>query len=93
MGKLININEYLKQQEIEKDYQKFLTQINKLIPLPTDIPKLIKAFYFTLRYLEGNVNGFSLLSAFGKIPYKEANQLKTIVVNYLEDILEDLKSM
>ena len=90
MGKIIQISEYLERQEIEKDYQNFLTQINRILKLPTDLPKLINAFYFTLRYLEGTVNSFIILSSLNKLSYEETEQLRKIVIDYLENILKDL---
>ena len=95
MGKIIKISEYLEQQEIEKEYQNFLTQINRILKLPTDMPKLINAFYFTLRYLEGTVNSFIILSSLNKLSYDidEMNESLSAYKKYYNENIVDYNKL
>jgi hypothetical protein len=89
--KIVNIKEFRESKEIEKDYQSFLTYINKEIKPPKTIPELGKVFYFVLRYLEGTVNCFTILLTLGMLDYKHSKELKSMVINYLENLIKDLK--
>lgn len=91
MGKIINLNEYKDSKKIEDDYLKFLSYVNKYMKIPTNLPELVRCFYFILRYLEGTVNCFSILSVIKNIPDKEVEETRNMVINYLEDIINDLK--
>lgn len=88
---VINLDEYRQFNKMEKDYQAFLTYVNKMLKIPKDVPSLARCFYFILRYLEGTVNCMFLLSILPNIPQTQTFELKKMVIQYLEGILEDLK--
>ena len=92
MGKLIDITEYLKCKNIEEDYQKFLTHVNKFIGIPKDVISLSKAFYCTLRYLEGTINCLAFLPLLKPVNEKYYKELKEQIIIWLEGILQDLKN-
>ena len=90
MGDLVNLDEYRQSNEMEKEYLKFLTYTNKYLHIPTDVPDLIRCFYFTLRYLEGTVNALDILSMVKPLPEKEIEELKAHVIEQLDEIKTSL---
>lgn len=91
MGELVSLEEYRKSNSLEEEYLKFLSHVNKFNKVPTDIPELMKCFYFTLRYLEGTVNCFEILSVIKGLRDEQIQDIKVNVGNYLESILHDLR--
>lgn len=93
MGTVVSLDEYRKGNELEEEYLKFLSHVNKFVGIPKTLPECIKAFYFILRYLEGNVNCFSILSVLGFLSYKEVAENKKMLIDYLQKILDDIKAL
>lgn len=91
MGDLINLEEYRQSNEMEKEYLKFLTHINKYLHIPTDVPELMKCFYFILRYLEGTVNAFEILSVVKRLPQDKVDEMRSMVLSYMDKIQSDLE--
>ena len=91
MGNVVSLDDYRKSNELEEEYLKFLSHVNKFNKIPTDIPELMKCFYFTLRYLEGTVNCFEILSIIKGLDDSQIQDIKVNVGTYLESILQDLK--
>lgn len=90
MADIINLDDFRKSNELEEEYLKFLTHTNKFVKVPTNIPELARCFYFTLRYLEGNINAFDILTILKPLPENEVAELKEMLVKYLTGLLEDL---
>lgn len=76
---------------MEQEYLKFLTHINKYLHVPTDVPELIKSFYFVLRYLEGTVNAFEILSVVKRLPQDKVDEMRSMVLSYMDKIQRDLE--
>lgn len=91
MGKIVSLDDFRKSNEIEEEYLKFLSHVNKFMKIPTNIPELARAFYFTLRYLEGNVNCFEILSVIKNLPPDEVDELRNHLTSYLDSLSNDLK--
>lgn len=91
MGDLVNLDEYRQSNEMEKEYLKFLTYINKYLHIPTDVPELMKCFYFILRYLEGTVNAFEILSVVKRLPQDKVDEMRSMVLSYMDKIQRDLE--
>lgn len=90
MGEAVNLDEWRKMNNMEEDYLKYLTHVNKFLHVPTDVPDLIRCFYFTLRYLDGTVNAFEILSLVKQLPEEETTKMKEMVVDYLDSIKNQL---
>lgn len=88
---VINLEDYRKSNEMEEDYLKFLSHVNKFMKVPTTIPETVRAFYFTLRYLEGTINAFSILSIIKYMPEEQITEVKNMVINYMSSLIDDLK--
>lgn len=91
MGKVVNLDDFRKSNELEDEYLKFLSHVNKFVKIPTNIPELSRAFYFILRYLEGTINCFEILSVIKNLPQDEVSQLRQHLTAYLEGLSDDLQ--
>ena len=91
MGKVINLNEFKESKQLENDYLKFLTYVNKYTGIPTNLVQLVRVFFLNLRWLEGSVNCLSVLSIVSTND-KEIEETKTMVIDYLNKIIEDIKN-
>lgn len=91
MNKVVNLDDYRKSNQLEEEYLKFLTHVNKFVGIPTNVCELTKAFYFILRYMEGTINCFETLSILKPMPEKEMNEMRQMVVNYLNGLSQDLQ--
>lgn len=91
LGDLINLEEYRQSNELEQEYLKFLTYINKYLHVPTDVPELVKCFYFILRYLEGTVNAFEILSVVKRLPPQQVDEMRNMVMGYMDKIIRDME--
>ena len=91
MGKVINLNEFKESKQLETDYLKFLTYVNKYTGIPTNLVQLVRVFFLNLRWLEGSVNCLSVLSIVSTND-KEIEETKTMVIDYLNKIIEDIKN-
>lgn len=89
-NKTVDLNTWRQCSDIEEDYLKFLSHINKYLRVPTDVPDLTRCFYFTLRYLEGTVNALDILSMVKPLPEKEIEELKAHVIEQLDEIKTSL---
>lgn len=90
MGNVVDLQTYKDSKNYEEEYLKFLSYVNKYDGVPSDFHKLVKMFYFILRYLEGTVNCFTILSALGKIKEKDVQETREMVKGYLQSILDDI---
>lgn len=91
MNKIINLNEFREAKQLEDDYLKFLTYVNRYTGIPTDLISLIKVFFLNLRWLEGSIN---CLSVFSIVSTDDSNieQTKTMLIDYLNKLIEDIKN-
>lgn len=87
---VVDLKTWKQCSDIEEDYLNFLSHINKYLRVPTDIPDLTRSFYFTIRYLEGTVNALDILSMVKPLPEKELEELKTHVIEQLDEIKASL---
>ena len=88
---VISLDEYRQCNNLEEDYLKFLSHVNKFIKPPTSIPETIKIFYLILRYLEGTINAFSILTLVKRVPPEMITETKEMVINHLQSLIDDLK--
>ena len=98
MGNILDLDKFRADKsasdELEREYIKFLDHINKFIGPPTSYDKLIRSFYMTLRYLEGNVNTFGILQMLNiYAPKVEVDQLRNHLIRWLQGIIDDLKGL
>lgn len=97
MGKLIDFNKYKGDKEsgdvLENKYLKFLTYVNKFTGTPTTGDKLAEILYYNLRYLEGTVNGMSMMSFLNVMTRKEIEEGKRLIIGWLNQIIEDVKNI
>ena len=78
----------------ESKYLKFLSHVNKFTGVPTSINKCIELFYMSLRYLEGTVNALGILSTIKmNTNNNDVEQLKTMVIAWLQQLIDDIKSI
>jgi hypothetical protein len=90
MGDIIDLNEYRKMTNVDSDYEKFITAVNKAVGIPTSFNEIIRSFYFGLRYLDGTINCFEILSMVNSFPPEHVEQLKKLVSDWVEEIKDTL---
>lgn len=93
MGDLVKLEDYRQSNKLEEEYLQFLSHINKFMKIPTSIGEMARAFYFTLRYLEGTVNGLAILSLIKSMPQDELEEMKVMVTEYMDRLSADLKQI
>ena len=93
MGEIVKLEDFRKSNELEEEYLKFLTNINKFVKIPTNVPELARCFYFTLRYLEGNINCLEILSLIKNIPEDDIQEMKKQLLMYLDGLVSDLQKL
>lgn len=93
MGELIKLDDFRKSNELEEDYLKFLSHVNKFVKIPTNVPELARCFYFTLRYLEGNINCFEILTLIKNLPPQDIADMKTQLLSYLDSLSAELQKL
>lgn len=91
MGDVVDIEIYKKSKDIESDYLEFLSHVNKYISTPTTVGELARAFYLSLRYLQGTVNAMGILSMISPVPTTEFEEMKQMVTSYLNQLSEDVQ--
>lgn len=91
MGKVINLEEYRQSNKLEDEYQEFYSHVRKYLKLPTTVPEMIKSFYFTLRYLEGTINAFDVLTLAKRVPEEQIEEMRVMITSELDRIANDLK--
>ena len=91
MGKVINLDDYRQSAKLEDEYQQYYSHVRQYLKLPTSIPELIKSFYFTLRYLEGTVNAFDVLTLAKRVPEEDIDEMRVMITSELDRIANDLK--
>ena len=52
---------------------------------------MMKRLYYTLRYLEGHINGLSMLWLVAGVTMEEQQRGVKLIIDWLEDIIENLK--
>ena len=98
MGIIIDFKKFREDKivsdRLEEKYLKYLTHVNKFNGVPTTFDKALEALYFTLRYLEGTVNGLSILMALGvsNLSRSEVDNMKGMLLSWLKDIEENIKN-
>jgi len=91
MGEVVSLDAFRNNNKLEEEYLQFLSHVNKFVKIPTNIPELAKCFYFTLRYLEGNINCFTILSLIKNMPPEDVEDLRTQIITYLDGLSNDLQ--
>jgi hypothetical protein len=98
---MTNIVDFIKFKEtredsnqLENNYLKFLTHVNQFLGIPSDMNKAFEVIYYNLRYLEGTINAISILSMLNRsIPRKDIEEGKIYLINWLNQIIEDIKNL
>lgn len=91
MGKIINLEAYRQSDKIEDEYQEFYSHVRKYLKLPTTVPEMIKSFYFTVRYLEGTINAFDVLTLAKRVPEDQIDEMRVMITSELDRLANDLK--
>lgn len=91
MGKILNLEAYRQSDKIEDEYQEFYSHVRKYLKLPTTVPEMIKSFYFTVRYLEGTINAFDVLTLAKRIPEDQIDDMRVMITSELDRLANDLK--
>lgn len=91
MGKIINLEAYRQSDKIEDEYQEFYSHVRKYLKLPTTVPEMIKSFYFTVRYLEGTINAFDVLTLAKRVPEDQIDDMRVMITSELDRLANDLK--
>lgn len=98
MGIIVDFKKFredkIASDRLEEKYLKYLSHVNKFNGVPTTFDKALEAMYFTLRYLEGTVNGLSILVALGvsNLSRTEIDSMKGMLLSWIDDIRENIKN-
>lgn len=90
-GKILNFEQFRGQRELDKDYPKFLGSAEKIFEGKFTPEAMMKRLYYTLRYLEGHINGLSMLWLLAGVDMEEQKRGVKLIIDWLEDIIENLK--
>lgn len=82
-----------KENDLENKYLKKLSSLNKLFGLPTDFQSAVEVLYYGIRYIEGTVNGMMILTLFSNVDDITLQKLKNSVINWLEEIIDNIKKL
>ena len=88
MDNIVDLNKYKEQN---KEYLNFVTHVQKLLGVPTDVNELMKTFEYLLCYLEGTVHCFEVLSVLKPMDAEAIEHMKMLVLNKLDSISNDLQ--
>ena len=90
MGKVINFELFKGEKELDKDYDKFLANAEKIFAPKTDPATMFKRIYYTLRYLESHLRAINTLNQLG-VPILLDKRGKEIIVDWMKDILSKME--
>lgn len=90
-GKILNFEQFRGQRELDKDYPKFLGNAEKTFEGKVTPEAMMKRLYYTLRYLEGHINGLSILWLCFGVTMDEQQRGVKLIIDWLEDIIANLK--
>lgn len=90
-GKILNFEQFRGQRELDKDYPKFLGNAERIFEGKFTPEAMMKRLYYTLRYLEGHINGLSMLWLLAGLDMEEQKRGVKLIIDWLEDIIENLK--
>ena len=90
-GKILNFEQFRGQRELDKDYPKFLGYAERIFEGKVTPEAMMKRLYYTLRYLEGHINGLSMLWILAGVDMEEQKRGVKLIIDWLEDIIENLK--
>lgn len=85
---IVDLNKYRHQN---KEYLDFVTHIQKILGVPTNVDELTKTFEYLLCYLEGTVHCFEVLSVLKPMDAEAIEHMKMHVLNKLDSISNDLQ--
>ena len=92
MGEIIHFEQFKGAKEIDKDFNKFLANAEKVFEAKTDPESLFKRIYYTLRYLEGHLRAIEVMEKLG-IPTLLDKRGKEIIVDWMNNILIKMEDM
>lgn len=90
-GKILNFEQFRGQRELDKDYPKFLGYAETIFEGKVTPEAMMKRLYYTLRYLEGHINGLSILWLCFGVTMEEQQRGVKLIIDWLEDIIANLK--
>ena len=97
MAEIFDFSKFKQMKEdsntLENDYLEFLPWINKKLGIPTDIQSATKVLFITMRYLEGTINGFSILAMLTPMKREDIEKGKQLLIDWLNDIIENIKAI
>lgn len=97
MAEVFDFNKFKEMKEsadkLENDYLEFLPWINKKLGIPTDLFSMMKVLFITLRFLEGTLNGFSILATLTQMNRDKLEEGKQVIIDWLMDMIETVKNI
>lgn len=88
---IVNFEFFKGQKELDKDYPKFLGNAERTFNAKTTPESMMKRLYYTLRYLEGHINGMSILFLLTGQDMRSQQEGIGYIIDWLESILKDLR--
>lgn len=89
--KFKELKEY--SEQLETEYLEFLPWIHKKLGVPTTLSSVLKTLFIVLRYLEGTINGFSIMTLITPIDRENIEEGKKLIIDWLENIIENVKAI
>ncbi len=90
-GKILNFEQFRGQRELDKDYPKFLEYAERIFEGKLTPEAMMKRLYYTLRYLQGHINGLTILWLCLGATMEEQKRGVKLIIDWLEDIIESLR--
>ena len=92
MGEVINFELFKGEKELDKDFPKFLENVEMTFNAKTTPESMFKRIYYTLRYLEGHLRAINTMRKLGiSIPLDKRG--KQLLIDWLDNILDQLKGI
>lgn len=79
------------QKELDNLYSKYLGNVERTFDSKTSPRSMLQRLYYTIRYLEGTINGLDLLFLLTRQDMASQKEGINYMISWLEDIIARLK--
>lgn len=81
------------QKALDKEYPIFLSICEKFFKSKATPEAMLKRLYYTMRYLEGHINGLGILLLLTNMSMEDQKAGIKHIISWLESLLLDLKDI
>lgn len=97
MGDIVDFNKkkLIKENEktVEDEFMKFLTVVHEHYGVPHNTLQWFQHAYNSLRYFEGSLRCFPILSVISPLSVKDKEQLKQTLIIFLQELITEVEAL